>query len=70
MATRRQSRPAAKSTWVGRTPSVGQADARAPDRARLLMWRRRHINLRTVVALLALTSLVLPGMAAIIEAVL
>jgi hypothetical protein len=34
------------------------------------MWRRRHINVRTVVALVALSSLVLPGAAAIVEAVL
>jgi hypothetical protein len=40
------------------------------DCTRLVMWRRRHVNLRTVVALIALTSLVLPGVAAIIEAVL
>jgi hypothetical protein len=33
------------------------------------MWRRRYVNVRTAVALVALTSLVLPGVAAIVEAV-
>jgi hypothetical protein len=34
------------------------------------MWRRRRdVNVRTVVALVALSSLVLPGVAAIVGAV-
>jgi hypothetical protein len=39
-------------------------------REEIRTWRRRHVNIRTGVALIALTSLVLPGVAAIIEAVL
>jgi hypothetical protein len=70
MDTRRQSRREASSTRSGRTPSAGESGARAPDRARLVMWRRRHVNVRTGVALIALTSLVLPGVAAIIAALL
>jgi hypothetical protein len=34
------------------------------------MSRRRHVNVRTGVALIVLISLLLPGLAAIIEAVL
>jgi hypothetical protein len=34
------------------------------------MWKRRHLNLRTVVAVLVLASLLAPGAAAIIEAAL
>jgi hypothetical protein len=34
------------------------------------MGRRRHIDVRAVVALVALSSLVLPGVAAIADAVL
>lgn len=36
---------------------------------RLVMWRRRYVNVRTAVALVALASLVLPGVAAIVGAV-
>ena len=68
MNTRQQSRPAAKRTRSGPT-SVGQSGARASDRSRLVTWRRRYVNVRTAVALVALTSLVLPGVAAIVEAV-
>jgi hypothetical protein len=32
------------------------------------MWRRRHLNTRSVVALVALLSLLAPGVAAIIDA--
>jgi hypothetical protein len=62
--------PGAESTGVGVTRSAERADAGARDRARWVMWRRRHVNARTVVALIALSSLVLPGVAAIVEAVL
>lgn len=39
-------------------------------RARLVMWRRRHLNVRTVVAGIALGSLLAPGVAAVILAAL
>jgi hypothetical protein len=39
-------------------------------RTRLVMWRRRHLNVRAVVAGIALTSLLAPGAAAIILAAL
>lgn len=69
MDTTRQPRPAAKGSRGGLARPAGRTDARAHDHARLVTWRRRHLNLRSVVALVALSSLVLPGVAAIIEVV-
>jgi hypothetical protein len=43
---------------------------RARGHTRLAMWRRRHLNLRTVVAAVVLGSLLAPGAAAIIDAAL
>lgn len=37
-------------------------------RARLTMWRRRHLQARAVVAMIALSSLVAPGVAAVVLA--
>lgn len=34
------------------------------------MWRRRHLNMRSIVALVALSSLLMPGFAALVLAVL
>lgn len=39
-------------------------------RMRLVMWRRRYLNVRRVVAAVALASLLAPGAAAIIDAAL
>jgi hypothetical protein len=39
-------------------------------RTRLVMWRRRHLNVRAAVAGIALASLLAPGVAAIILAAL
>lgn len=38
---------------------------RGRRRARYVLWRRRHLNLRVSVALIALASLVAPGVVAI-----
>ena len=51
-------------------PATGEADARRRDRSRLTRWRRRHLNTRTALALIALGSLLAPGAAALIEATL
>jgi hypothetical protein len=37
--------------------------------ARLVRWRRRHLNLRTVVVVVVLSALLAPEVAAIIDAV-
>jgi hypothetical protein len=39
-------------------------------RARLARWRRRHLNLRTAVVLVALSALLAPEAATIIDAAL
>jgi hypothetical protein len=43
--------------------------ARARGRSRLPQWRRRHLNLRKIVALLVLASFLAPGVVALIAAV-
>lgn len=57
-----------------RTATTKRSDSTAGGRwrgsKRLLMWRRRHLNVRTVVAVIALSALLAPGAAAIIEAAL
>lgn len=40
----------------------------ARTRARLATWRRRHLNVRTVVVLVALSALLVPEAAMIIDA--
>ena len=39
-----------------------------PTQSRAAMWRRRFLNVRTVVAVVVLLSLIAPGLAAIIDA--
>jgi hypothetical protein len=39
---------------------------RAGDPSRLSMWRRRHLHVRAVLALIVLSSLLVPGVAALI----
>jgi hypothetical protein len=46
----------------------GTTDVRIRSYSRFAMWRRRHLNARSVVALIALLSLLAPGVAAIIDA--
>jgi len=38
--------------------------------SRVVTWRRRFLNVRTVVAMVVLLSLIAPGVAAIIDAVI
>ncbi len=70
MELRRHSRPPASRSRVDGAPPVSTAGRRVRRPTRLVAWRRRHLNLRTVIALIALSSLLAPGAAAIIDAAL
>lgn len=69
MKATRESRPAVKNSVGGARPA-GTVAGGARHRTRLVGWRRRHLNVRTVVAVIALSSLLAPGVAAIIDAAL
>ncbi len=49
---------------------LNETRGRAHDRSRLATWRRRHLNSRAVVALVALSSLLAPGVMVLIDAAL
>lgn len=71
--TREQSRRSQTGPMSDRFGGAGPVNTSRDDphgRARLVMWRRRHLNVRTVVAGIALGSLLAPGVAAVILAAL
>jgi hypothetical protein len=49
-------------------PVLSETDVGIPRRSRAAMWRRRFLNVRTVLAVVVLLSLIAPGLAAIIDA--
>ncbi len=68
MKAMRQSRAPGVSHRVRGTRPVRMREGPPRRRVRLVTWRRRHLNGRTVVAVIALSSLLAPGAAAIIDA--
>jgi len=53
-----------------RARGSGRAGRSAHTRARFVRWRRRHLNLRTIIVLVALGALLAPEAATIIDAAL
>ena len=70
MKATRESRGQGVSNRVGGVGPVSTPDGRLRRPTRLVAWRRRHLSVRTVVAVIALSSLLAPGGAAIIDAAL
>lgn len=56
------------SDRVRGTHRVSTMGSRADIRARLVRWRRRHLNVRTVVVAVVLSALLAPEAATIIDA--
>jgi hypothetical protein len=51
------------------TAGLGRAiDVRIRRQSRVAMWRRRYVNVRTIVTVVVLLSLIAPGVAAIVDA--
>jgi hypothetical protein len=57
-----------KSDRLRGTRRLNTTDRRARTRERLAMWRRRHLNVRTVVVLVVLSALLAPEAAMMIDA--
>ncbi len=70
MKAMRESRRQAVGNRVDGVGPVGTTDRHLHRHTRLVTWRRRHLNVRTVFAVIALSSLLAPGAAAIIDAAL
>lgn len=70
MKATRESRQRAVSNRAGAVRAASTTDSSRRRRTRLVTWRRRHLNVRTVIAVIALSSLLAPGAAAIIDAAL
>jgi hypothetical protein len=70
MELRRRSRRPATSNRVGGAGPDNTSSVGPRGRPRLVMRRRRHLNVRRVVASIVLASLLAPGAAAIIDATL
>lgn len=68
MKATRESRGQAVSNRAGGVGPISTTNGHLHRRRRLVTWRRRHLNVRTVVAVIALSSLLAPGAAAIIDA--
>jgi hypothetical protein len=58
------------SELVRGTRRVKTTGSPARARARLVRWRRRHLNIRTLVVVVVLSALLAPEVATIIDAAL
>ena len=70
MKMQRRSPRSPTANHAGGLSSYSWNDGRSRARQQLAMWRRRHLNLRTVVVVIVLSALLAPELAAIIDAVL
>ena len=61
-------RPLTSDDRVRGTHRVTTTGSRADIRARLVRWRRRHLNVRTVVVAVVVSALLAPEAATIIDA--
>ena len=67
---RQQAARPLRSDRVRGARRVNTMDSRSRTRARLVRWKRRHLNARTVVVLVVLSALLAPEAAMVIDAAL